>query len=216
MCPIVFQGHPSNFKVTQNKISPISIWIECFRTLTPVSNSPDGIEMMHNAWHSIEKVPIVFRSHPSNFKGKNQWFKSNLRLLGQSQLSNPSDLPCYGLSVLNELKWSNGRKLDSSSTVMVQVFAWHLLGSIPSPISIWFVVNCSFHDSFQWSLSKQGKSEGLIAATGLVILLKLDCHRFFSLCGLEIWWLTLKKIEHLFYTMLSFVHHFKAICEFKL
>ena len=193
MCPIVFQGHPSNFKVTQNKISPISIWIERFRTVTPVSNSPDGIEMMHNAWHSIEKVPIVFRSHPSNFKGKNQWFESNLRLLGQSQLSNPSDLPCYGLSVLNELKWSNGRKLDSSSPVMVQVFAWHLPSSIPLPISIWFVVNCSFHDSFRWSLSKQGKSEGLIAATGLVILLKLDCRRFFSLCGLEIWWLTLKK-----------------------
>ena len=85
-----------------------------------------------------------------------------------------------------------------------------------SPISIWFVVNCSFHDSFRWSLSKQGKSEGLIAATGLVILLKLYCRRFFGLCGLEIWWLTLKKIEHLFYTMLSFVHHFKAICEFKI
>ena len=136
MCPIVFQGHPSNFKVTQDKISPISIWIERFRTVTPVSNSPDGIEMMHNAWHSIEEVPIVFRGHPSNFKGKNQWFESNLRLLGQSQLSNPSDLPCYGLSVLNELKWSNGRKLDSSSTVMVQVFAWHLLGSIPLPISM--------------------------------------------------------------------------------
>ena len=147
---------------------------------------------------------------------KNQWFESNLRLLGQSQLSNPSDLPCYSLSVLNELKWSNVRKLDSSSTVMVQVFAWHLLGSIPSPISIWFVVNCSFHDSFRWSLGKQGKSEGLIAATGLVILLKLDCRPFFSLCGLDIWWLTLKKIEHLFYTMLSFGHHFKAICEFKL
>ena len=107
-----------------------------FRTVTPVSNSMDGIEMMHNAWHSIEEVPIVFRGHPSNFKRKNQWFESNLRLLGQSQLSNPSDLPCYGLSVLNELKWSNGRKLDSSATVMVHVFAWHLLSSIPLPISM--------------------------------------------------------------------------------
>ena len=136
MCPIVFQGHPSNFKVTQDKISPISIWIEHFWTVTPVSNSPDGIEMMHNAWHSIKEVHFVFRGHPSNFKGKNQWFESNLRLLGQSQLSNPSDLPCYVFSVLNELKWSNGRKLDSSSTVMVQVFAWHLLGSIPLPVSM--------------------------------------------------------------------------------
>ena len=34
----------------------------------------------------------------------------------------------------------------------------------------------------------------LIAATSLVILLKLDSnHQFFSLCDLEIWWMTLKN-----------------------
>ena len=34
----------------------------------------------------------------------------------------------------------------------------------------------------------------LIAATGLVILLKFDPnHRFFSLCDLEIWWMTLEN-----------------------
>ena len=34
----------------------------------------------------------------------------------------------------------------------------------------------------------------LLAATGLIIWLKLDfCHLFFSLCGLEIWWMTLKS-----------------------
>ena len=34
----------------------------------------------------------------------------------------------------------------------------------------------------------------LIAATGLVIFLKLDSNRrFFSLCDLEIWWMTKKK-----------------------
>ena len=45
-CPIVFQGHPSNFKVTRYKASPILTQIGRFRTI------------------------------------------------GQSQLSNPSDLPC--------------------------------------------------------------------------------------------------------------------------
>ena len=45
-CPIVFQGHPSNFKVTRHKTSPILTQIGHFRTI------------------------------------------------GQSQLSNPSDLPC--------------------------------------------------------------------------------------------------------------------------
>ena len=111
----------------------------------------------------------------------------------------------------------------------------------------------------------------LIAATGLVILLKLDPNRrFFSPCDLEIWRMALKNnrapllyyiklcasfqihrwiqtgvtvrkrsiqvkignfwshvimqfdgwpwktIGHLFYAMLSFVHHFKAIGKFKL
>ena len=46
-CPIVFQGHPSNFKVTRDKTSPILTQIGRFRTI------------------------------------------------GRSQLSNPSDLPCY-------------------------------------------------------------------------------------------------------------------------
>ena len=46
-CPIVFQGHPSNFKVTRDKISPILTQIGRFQTL------------------------------------------------GRSQLSNPSDLPCF-------------------------------------------------------------------------------------------------------------------------
>ena len=46
-CPIVFQGHLSNFKVTRDKTSPILTQIGCFWTI------------------------------------------------GRSQLSNPSDLPCY-------------------------------------------------------------------------------------------------------------------------
>ena len=47
-CPIVFQGHPSNFKVTRDKTPPILTQIGRFRTI------------------------------------------------GRSQLSNPSDLPCWG------------------------------------------------------------------------------------------------------------------------
>ena len=48
-CPIVFQGHPSNFKVTRDKTSPILTQIGRFRTI------------------------------------------------GRSQLSNPSDLPCFNI-----------------------------------------------------------------------------------------------------------------------
>ena len=57
----------------------------------------------------------------------------------------------------------------------------------------------------------------LIAATGLVILLKLDSNRrFFSPCDLEIWWMTQKTKGYLFYATLSCLHHFVAIGEFKL
>ena len=121
-----------------------------------------------------------------------------------------------------------------------------------------------------WSSNKANLRD-LIAATGLVILLKLDPnHWFFSPCDLEIWWMTskndkanllyyiklcasfqihwwiqaevtvrkrsiqvkiddffvlcdldiswmtLEKIGHLFYTTSSFLHHFKAMGEFRL
>ena len=57
----------------------------------------------------------------------------------------------------------------------------------------------------------------LIAATSLVVLLKLDSNsRLFSPCDLEIWWITLINNWHLFYATLSFLHHFVAISEFKL
>ena len=57
-CPIVFQGHPSNFKVTRDKTSPILTQIGRFRTI------------------------------------------------GRSQLSNPSDLPCFILCHELGLHWS--------------------------------------------------------------------------------------------------------------
>ena len=57
-CPIVFQGHPSNFKVTRYKTSPILTQIGRFRTI------------------------------------------------GQSQLSNPSDLPCSIPGRLIQVLWT--------------------------------------------------------------------------------------------------------------
>ena len=57
----------------------------------------------------------------------------------------------------------------------------------------------------------------LIAATGLVILIKFDPnHRFFSRVTLKFNGWPWKTIGHLFYTTSSFVHHFKSIGELKL
>ena len=56
----------------------------------------------------------------------------------------------------------------------------------------------------------------LIAATGLVFLLKLDSNRpFFAHVTLEIWWMT-PKSRHIFYATSSFVYYFRSISKFKL
>ena len=57
----------------------------------------------------------------------------------------------------------------------------------------------------------------LIAATGLVIFLKLDSnHRFFSHVTLKFDWWPWKIIRHLFYITSSFVHNLKPLGEFEL
>ena len=61
----------------------------------------DGYEMLHKAWNSKERCPIVFQGHPSNFKVTRDKTSPILtqigrfRIIGRSQLSNPSDLPCF-------------------------------------------------------------------------------------------------------------------------
>ena len=59
----------------------------------------DGFEMMHKAWCSIEEVLYWFFRSSIKFQGHTGWKIDDLnpiwvRILGPSQLSNPSDLPC--------------------------------------------------------------------------------------------------------------------------
>ena len=84
-CPIVFQGHPSNFKVTRYKTSPILTQIGRFRIIgrSQLSN-PSDLPCFRSC--------IKFQAHTG-------WKIYDLdkiwaRLLGRSQLSNPSDLSC--------------------------------------------------------------------------------------------------------------------------
>ena len=56
--------------------------------------------MIHKAWCCIEEVPYYFSRSYIKFQGHTGWKIDDLdqiwaRLLGRSQLSNPSDLPCY-------------------------------------------------------------------------------------------------------------------------
>ena len=62
--------------------------------------------MMHKAWCSIEEVPYCFPRPSIKFQGHKGQKIDDLdqiwaRLLGRSQLSNPSDLPCLGCNYLS-------------------------------------------------------------------------------------------------------------------
>ena len=73
-------------------------------------------------------------------------------------------------------------------------------------LNIWIKINFLRYFGIIPAISRQHKIQAtknienkanlrdLAAATGLVILLKLDSNRrFFSWCDLEIWWMTLNK-----------------------
>ena len=75
-CPIVFQGHPSNFKVTQDKTSPILTQIGRFWTI------------------------------------------------GRSQLSNPSDLPCFSLDIEVDTMEILNDRIVCLISVLLQILKW--------------------------------------------------------------------------------------------
>ena len=64
-------------------------------------NSPMAMKCCTKLETAKERCPIVFQGHPSNFKVTRDKTSPNLTqigrfwTIGRSQLSNPSDLPCY-------------------------------------------------------------------------------------------------------------------------
>ena len=84
-CPIVFQGHPSNFKVTGDKKSPILTQIGRFRTigrsqLSNPSDSPCSRSSVNFQGYAGQKIANIY---------------PNLVFLGcNSNLTSPMDLKC--------------------------------------------------------------------------------------------------------------------------
>ena len=71
-CPIVFQGHPSNFKVTRDKTSPILTQIGRFRTIgrSQLSNPSDlpCLVLHWGLWGFLEKKNLNPYSNIENIK----------------------------------------------------------------------------------------------------------------------------------------------------
>ena len=100
--------------------------------------------MMHKAWCSIEEVPYYFSGSSIKLRGHMGWKidDSNqiwVRLLGRSQLSNPSDLPCldiysgvYCLSIILQLSGSHFWTfiLVSTICIILQLSGSHFWTSI--------------------------------------------------------------------------------------
>ena len=91
---IKFQGHMA-LKIVQ--FDPNWAFPDCNFSL----NSPMAMKCCTELETTKERCPIVFQGHPSNFKvtrDKTSLILSQIghfRTIGRSQLSNPSDLPCF-------------------------------------------------------------------------------------------------------------------------
>ena len=145
-CPIVYQGHLSNFKVTWDKKSPILIHGR-FQTVTPVwihrwlwNDAQILKKHRRGAFLFFKVICQISISHGTKLFADAEkicWKIDNLnpiwvRLLGQSQLSNPSDLPCSNqvtklsvelngvekiIYVKRPVTWVLGKDLNSSLTI---------------------------------------------------------------------------------------------------
>ena len=93
---VKFQGHTA-LKIVE--FDPKWAFPDCNSSL----NSPMAMKCCTKLETAKERCPIVFQGHPSNFKVTR--YKASpiltqigrFQTIGQSQLSNPSDLPCFSL-----------------------------------------------------------------------------------------------------------------------
>ena len=100
--------------------------------------------MMHKAWRSIEEVPYYFWGSSIKFQGHTGWKIDNfnpiwVRLLGQSQLSNPSDLPCF---VMAEWLWGATYirgLMVSSWALRVKLLLWECHNTPLVKLQEWFM-----------------------------------------------------------------------------
>ena len=91
---VKFQGHTA-LKIVE--FDPNWAFPDCNSSL----NSPMAMKCCTKLETAKERCPIVFQGHPSHFKVTR--YKTSpiltqigrFRTIGRSQLSNPSDLPCY-------------------------------------------------------------------------------------------------------------------------
>ena len=96
-CPIVFQGHPSNFKVTRYKTSPILTQIGLFRTMgwSQLSNPSDLPCWLCSHHRIITKFSGVITNDKSDVHAKSQGQRSKVKVTEVKKLSNLTQIGVF-------------------------------------------------------------------------------------------------------------------------
>ena len=114
-CPIVFQGHPSNFKVTRDKTSPILTQIERFQTIgrSQLSNPPDLPCYLN--FHIDLKILLILSQHYLLY-----WWPGTIRSLGP-WLPQQSD----AFTILSA-KGNTAFSLTIASSFVIQIYSFSM------------------------------------------------------------------------------------------
>ena len=99
-------------------------------------NSPMAMKCCTKLETAKERCPIAFQGHPSNFKVTRDKTSTILtqigrfRTIGRSQLSNPSDLPCFIFIFKSSLKFYDHKRWNSMIWYRFETFPqmamkWH-------------------------------------------------------------------------------------------
>ena len=161
---VKFQGHMA-LKIVE--FDPKWAFLDCNSSL----NSPMAMKCCTKLETAKERCPIVFQGHLSNFKVTR--YKTSpiltqigrFRTIGQSQLSNPSDLPCY---------WNPHYSNDIWPVIHYSAVTWpcwyfffffferdfllsHFIQLYIIHITNYWQLNCFFKSSFRLTAKKTSK-----------------------------------------------------------
>ena len=142
---IKFQGHTA-LKIIE--FDPNWAFPDCYSSL----NSSMAMKCGTKLETAKERCPIVFQGHPSNFKVTR--YKTSpiltqigrFRIIGRSQLSNPSDLPCFRSCI--KFQGHTGWKIDDLDKNLSKI-TWQV-AAIKSLRFALFKVICQISRSDDW------------------------------------------------------------------
>ena len=128
---VKFQGHIA-LKIVE--FDPSCAFPDCNSSL----NSPMAMKCCTKLETAKKRCPIVFQGHPSNFKvtrDKTSQILTQIgrfRTIGRSQLSNPSDLPCWrssfnfqGHAAIKPSNLTQIRRFRTVTPVWIHIWWWN-------------------------------------------------------------------------------------------